>query len=393
MERNLTLLGIYSVVMNMVIPLPVLVPFYRDELGLSFHDFLIGEAVFAAVVILLEIPSGWMADIWGRKWTITAASVFAVIGYLLITLANGFWQATLGQAVIGIAVSFHSGTLSAFLYDTLLSLKRQGEYRKREGLRHGLCLYAVAAGSVIGGITYQHDHFLPFYLEIALLVSGFSISLLMREPDRHKKAVERNAFHDMLVTMRYALHGHREIGGLILISAITFSSTKLFLWAQQPYYADLKIPESLYGFILAGAMLVGGLGGHFGHRLWRGWQGLDVIKFLFLAVVLICAVAGAALTHIGFATLTLGALLWGFGWPRIQETINHAVGSERRATILSTCSLMISLLFIPFSLLLGWIEERHDITLALQVQGFLVLLLGGFLYLWLKFRVRIPAQP
>ncbi len=391
MEKNIKLLTFYTVFINSVFILPVIVPYFRDELGLTFHQFLIGEAIFAATVLLFEVPSGWFADIWGRKITIVSAGIFSLLGYGLLALATGFWSAIASQIIIGIAVSLHSGTLSAFLYDTLLSQGREAEYRKREGFRHGLCLYAVAFGAALGGLLYQWDHHAPIIAEIIFISCALVVSCLMKEPPRHQKEIQHSPVRDMVETMRYALHGHKDIGALILFVALIFGSTKVFLWAQQPYYADLHIPESIYGFLMAGAMLLGGVGGHLGHYILRTWQGLAVVKFLLLVVVAICVISGVMLTHAGLALLMMGTLIWGFGWPRVQETINHAVGSERRATILSTCSLMYSLAFIPMSLLLGWIEEKDSITTAMLLHGLIVAVLGGGLMMWMRAKASVTA--
>jgi MFS family permease len=391
MERNLTLLNLYNFFIGMVFPLPIIVPFYRDEIGLTFHQFLIGESIFAAVVILLEVPTGWLADIWGRKRTLLAGCASLFVGYTLVFTADDFWSAVLSQAVIGVGVSLYSGTPGAMLYDTLLSIGRTEEYRKREGFRHGLGLYAVAIGSIAGGLAYQVHHDLPFWLEFLVLAAAFITGLFMREPDRQVSGVRKNPFYDMAETIRYALRGHKDIGALIILTALIFSSTKLFLWAQQSYYATLHIPESVYGFLLAGAMLVSGMGGHLGHLLWRDWQGMAVVKVLIAAVAAVCIAAGVSLSYAGLGILLLGSSIWGFGWPRVQETINQAVGSERRATILSTASLMISLAFIPFSLLLGWIQETHSITTALLLHGGLVAMFGGGFALWLNGKEKLKG--
>jgi len=391
MNRNLNLLTLYTVLINSVFILPVIVPFFRDELGLTFHQFLIGEAVFAAVLLLFEVPSGWFADIWGRRAAIIAAGFFALLGYGMLAASTGFWSALLSQALIGISVSLHSGTLSAFLYDTLLSQGRQDEYRKREGFRHGLTLYSVAFGAALGGVLYQWHHYAPILLELAFIACAFVVAFFLQEPPRHKKEVQHNPLHDVIVTVKYALHGHKDIGAMILFVALIFGSTKLFLWAQQPYYGDLNIPESLYGFLMAGAMLIGGTGGHLGHHILRDWQGMAVMKVLWWVIIMISLLAGAMLSYPGLALLMGGALIWGFGWPRVQETINHAVGSERRATILSTCSLMFSLAFIPFSLLLGWIEESRNITTALLAHAGLIALLGSMFLVWLGRRKKVTA--
>ena len=386
MQRNLILINIYTYLINLVFLLPVLVPFYRDEIGLSFHQFLIGETVFAAVVILCEVPTGWLADIWGRKMTILAASITALIGYACIGFAETFLHTVIGQGIIGLAVSLQSGTLNALLYDTLLACGRAQECRKREGLRHGINLYAVASGSVIGGVTYQIDHFLPVWLELGALALAFIVGLFLIEPPRATKVVEKNPFHDVVETVNFALRSNREIGVLVIMAALIFSTTKLFLWAQQPYYEALHIPEGVYGFILAGAMLCAGMAGHFGHGILPRRSGTQIMTILFLIVVGICLLGGIAMTYGGFAVMLIGPSLWGFGWPRLQETINHAVGSERRATILSSANLIIALAFIPFSLILGWVEDLHGIATALLVQAGIIMLLGGLFAGWLQIR-------
>lgn len=391
MQRNLTLLNIYTCLINAVFLLPVIVPFYRDEIGLNFHQFLIGETVFATVVIICEVPTGWLADIWGRKLTILAASLTGLIGYACIGLADGLAMTIVGQGVIGIAVSLHSGTLNAMLYDSLLACGRENECRQREGLRHGLNLYAVAIASIVGGFAYQIDHMLPIWLELGSLTLALIVGLCLTEPPRATRAVEKNPFHDVIETVQFVLQGHRLIGVLVILSALIFSTTKLFLWAQQPYYEGLHIPESVYGFILAGAMLCAGMAGHFGHRILPRMHGVTLLTLMFGGVIAICLAAGFGLTYAGFIMMLVGPSFWGFGWPRLQETINHAVGSERRATILSCANLIISLAFIPFSLVLGWVADASGIADALLVQAMIVTIIGAGFFVWLNLRSSVKV--
>ena len=59
--RNIRLIYTHGILTSMLFLLPVVVPYY-NSIGLSFRDFLIGEAVFSAVVLLAEVPSGWISD-------------------------------------------------------------------------------------------------------------------------------------------------------------------------------------------------------------------------------------------------------------------------------------------------------------------------------------------
>jgi len=77
--------------------------------------------------------------------------------------------------------------------------------------------------------------------------------------------------------------------------------------------------------------------------------------------------------------------VWGFGFPFVQNAINKYADPARRATILSTLGLLISLMFIPASIILGWLTDEYSIRYGLiYLAGQLILIAGiGFL-LWAR---------
>jgi len=137
-NRNIRLLNIFTMCVNAVFCLPIILPFYQDHLGLTFHDFLIGESVFAAMMILLDVPTGWLADQWGRKKTLISGAFVFGLGILALYYSIGFWTVILAQGVVGIGSSLMTGANSALLYDSLLAAKREAEFRQKEGFRFAL---------------------------------------------------------------------------------------------------------------------------------------------------------------------------------------------------------------------------------------------------------------
>jgi len=88
--KNIRLLQVYTICANAIFLLPVLIPYYRDVLGLGFREFMIGEAVFSAVMIAMEVPTGWLSDVWGRKKTLIASVIMGLAGWLILWHADGF---------------------------------------------------------------------------------------------------------------------------------------------------------------------------------------------------------------------------------------------------------------------------------------------------------------
>lgn len=365
-RKNIRLLEAFTVCTNAGFIIPVIIPYYRDEMGLDFQDFLIGEACFAAVVVLLEVPTGWISDVWKRKHTLALGAFFDMAGYACLAAGDGLFFAILGQSVIGVGISLISGTNSAMLYDTLLSEKREGEYRRLEGRRGGLGFYSVACASAAGGFLYPLHHQIPIALSLAFIAAAIILACAMDEPLRHKQRPEKHPLADMAMTAKYALKGHAEVGLIILFAAVMFCSTKIIMWTQQPYYMEMGLHESLFGLLMAAGFLLAGASSQLGYRLDGRISSIRALAGAWAAAAAVCIGAGAHVGWSGVALLMIGgSCLYGIAAPRVSEAINARVASARRATVLSTQNLMVSLLFIPVSMAVGKIADGHGVQGAL----------------------------
>lgn len=381
--RNIRLMEAYSVFMNMGFVIPVLMPFYRDEIGLSFRDFMIGEAAFAATVVLLEVPTGWLSDVWQRRSCMIAATVVQMMGYAMLLVADSLLMAAGAQAVIGVGISLVSGTNSALIYDSLLEAGREGEYRMREGKRVGLALYSVAGASIVGGFVYEYGHGLPILMSLAAQSVALFISFMLAEPERRRKAAEKHPLADMIDTARFALRGHAEVGLIIVFSAVMFSATKVIMWSQQPYYMAMGLAEKYFGVMMAVGFVLGGLSSHHAHRLDGKVSNIKALVFVWGLTVACCLGASVSPGWHGVTMLMIGGTcIYGMAAPRVSDAINRHVGSERRATVLSTQNLCVSLLFIPLSWVMGEVSDAQGVGAVHAALALWLGLAGLCLALW-----------
>ena len=149
LQRNVSralLLGFFQV---FLVIMPVAVPFFQSK-GLSMQEVFSLQALFGLVVVLAEVPSGYLADLLGRKKTLVAGVIFAGVGQSFLLVAEGFWTLAIFEFCLGISLSLISGADLALLYDTELALGRsQDEQRQVVGRLYGVRTMSEAVAAAV----------------------------------------------------------------------------------------------------------------------------------------------------------------------------------------------------------------------------------------------------
>ena len=88
--------------------IPVAVPFFASK-GLDMQAVFTLQAIFALVIVLCEVPSGYIADVLGRKLTLVVGAFFYGVGNSLLVVADGFWGLAAFELCLAIGASLVSG--------------------------------------------------------------------------------------------------------------------------------------------------------------------------------------------------------------------------------------------------------------------------------------------
>ena len=109
--------------------MPIVVIFFQSH-GLSMKEVFLLQSVYSIAIVILEIPSGYLADVIGRKNSITIGTVLGFIGFSIYIFTGDFWGFLVAEIIMGFGQSMISGADSAILYDTLLEAKEEDRYLK-----------------------------------------------------------------------------------------------------------------------------------------------------------------------------------------------------------------------------------------------------------------------
>ena len=108
---------------------PTMMLFLIDGFGLAGALQL--QAVYYGAVVLLEVPSGWLSDRFGRVLTLRTVAI-CWVGAFSFFLIDGLGPVVAGQILLAAGYAFLSGTDATFHLESLDAEGRAGEFAERE---------------------------------------------------------------------------------------------------------------------------------------------------------------------------------------------------------------------------------------------------------------------
>jgi len=354
--------------------MPIVVPFYESN-GLSMKDIMVLQAVYSIAIVVLEIPSGYLADVIGRRKTLILGAVFGTFGFATYSFSFGFMGFLVAEIILGIGQSCISGADSAMLYDSLLEKGEENKYTRFEGRITSLGNVAEAvagiAGGLLAGITLRTPYFAQTF--VALIALPAAITLV--EPTR-KVPLIKAGIMEIVHIARFALFTDRPLRRNILFSAITGTATLTMAWFAQPFFEYTRIDIAWFGILWTTLNLTVAITSYTAHRLEHKLGQRRSI--LLIALMIPMGYLALSRFHLpgGLIILYIFYLIRGYATPVLKDYINRITASNIRATVLSVRNFIIRLLFALTGPLLGWVKDIYSLPQALLLAGFIFLVIS-----------------
>lgn len=330
------------------------------------------QAGYAVTILALEIPTGYLADLWGRKKTIVSGCVFGFVAYIVYATSTGFYQFLLAEMIVGIGASLLSGTVEAMTYDTLLELGEEKSYRRITGNQAFIEFNTEAVSGLIGGFIAIISLTLPLWMTVVPMAAAVLVACTLEEPIRHKLLAERRlkAIWD---TTTHALLRHKGLRSITLIHGLISTMALTFFWFFQPYQKLVGVPLFYFGITHAVIVAAGAFAAKSVSSLEKRIDDRLLLMAIAFAIVAcyLCLALPPALW--GLMAFLFSRIAWGFLSPLTADMMNRMTTSDVRATVLSVRSLLGRLLFVCTSPFIGALADARTIPYALFITG----LIGG----------------
>lgn len=349
---------------NHLIPAYVIERLFWEERGMTIQMVVYTEIIFAFTIVLFEVPSGILADRWGRKKLLICAALLGCLEFLLLVFATAFWHFALVVFLAAIGHSASSGAEDALLYDSLAVEAKESQFEKVVGRLNAWGLVAVILAALSGSfLASQFGLELNYWISLCAMAVSLAVTLLLAEPARIGGRADDGSLpfkQYLLVSLRFF---RRNKGlSLVMLSGMVMGAAINFIdefW--QIYLERLDIPVLYFGVFSAAIFLLRLPGNMLAYKLkhWISYRalllgitGVLTLGFFYIsmtqhyssliAIVVICTAAGVI-------------------EPLAAGYLHHRIDSSMRATMGSFQSFGENVLLTVTGLGFGYFSSKLDI--------------------------------
>ena len=323
------------------------------DAGLNATAAFTANALFTAGMVLFEVPTGVVADTWGRRTSYLLGSLTLAVSTVLYWLAwqtqAPFWAWAVTSVLLGLGFTFFSGATEAWLVDALKFTGFKGNLESVFAKGQIVAGAAMLSGSVLGGLVAQWTNLgVPYLLRGLALIVTFVVAFLYMRDWGFVPKPGKHPVREMSQVVRGSVHyglGNPPVRWIMLAAPFTFGVGIYAFYAMQPYLLELYGDEQAYSIaglaaaIIAGAQIAGGMVAPQVRRLFRN-RTSALLTGLVIEIGLLALLGLTTAFWVAVALLVLWGLIAAATLPIRQAYVNGLIPSEQRATVLSFDNLL-----------------------------------------------------
>ena len=371
LKHNILKMYFLKAVLWFMVSMPIIVLFFQNH-GLTLTEVMLLQSIYSVSLALFEIPSGYIADTFGRKRSIVLSTILSFIGYIVFSFYDGFFAFAIAQILVGIGGSLISGSDSALIYDTLLETGIEKNYTKIEGRNYGIGNFSEATAGILGGFLAVSSIYLPVYIQTAILFFAIPISLTLIEPKVHIKNKLDQSFKVILEVVKFTMVKNKKLRWLIVYSSAMGVASLSMAWFAQPFFIEVDIPLKYFGVLWAGLNISAGLTSINAYHFESKNETYKTLIYISLITSSLFIALGFNTSIFGLLFILFIYLLRGIVTPILRNAININTTSNRRATILSIRSFIIRISFAIFAPVLGYLASNYSLSISFYLIAIIV---------------------
>jgi MFS family permease len=351
--------------------------FLQKQYGFTLTEVVLLDIPFWVGKFLFEIPTGVVADKFGRRLSLMIAAAMSSACWLVFALSGSFWVLMVTQFIGAIGATFQSGADEALLFETVRAAGREKEYA-RISARMGVAGTVSAMVCGLGvGVLAETSLRLPVFLSSLVFALAIVPILLMSEEPRQRLSPDSGAAHlsgytQIVKTAISALRATPILrwaaAYLVILSCVSFYANTFL----QPYTLSLGLTIALLGPILVAVQLSGIAGSLSVQRVEAIFGTRTLLAAVPILLIPCMLVIGLVRLVPVLSIVALASFLFTITQPVLLAVIQGKISDDARATLLSIQSLLATVFLIFTEPALGLVADRFGVHTTYLVMAALL---------------------
>ncbi len=287
-RANLGLYVAYSTLQSFQLWLPIWIVYLQQQRHLSLTQITLLDMPFFLTQVISEVPTGAIADRFGRKTSLLLGAAFATVGIGVFGIAGNYSVIVISYVFWGVGMTLQSGADQAFLYDTLKILGRETEYSRIFGRATAVTIVASIVAGLLGApLAAATTLATPVLVSAFIFAASAVVALTFKEPPPQEQRLS------YVATIRTGLTevGRRPVIRTVIIFGV--ASSLCFLlpqYFQQPYLKQHGVSTAALGLFLMPARAVSAMVSVGTHRIEARIGARSAIAIMPVLCLAVCAV-------------------------------------------------------------------------------------------------------
>ncbi|MFP7298191.1 MFS transporter [Neobacillus niacini] len=385
MEKNINKLYLIIFFHNLI-PAYVIERLFWEQRGMSVLMVVLCEIIYAVTIVIFEIPTGVLADKFGRKPLLVFGAILSMLELIILLFAYQFWTFTLVVSLAGISSACTSGAWNALLYDSLAAVKKQQSFEKIVGRMNSLDFAGSLIAALTGGVLAKYYGFEFNYILSAIsMILAFILTLLLKEPVRivlNGEAPPKQKNFMFYLRGSVSIYNTNPKLVSIITHAMAIGACITYLDEFWQLYLDEIGYSVLFFGVFSAFISLARIPGNLLASLLLSYFRAESIILSILGITSVCFFVTAIFPgSFGLFMILMIFLASGVIDPVIIGYIHHLGNSEIRATTESIQSLIESIITFTVGILFGIISSSISV-----VSGFFFLGVFSCLFYFLYLR-------
>lgn len=341
---------------------------YLAHKGLSLFQIGIMETIFHITSFSMELPTGIIADIYGRKTSRTLGRLLSVISVIIMIYSTSVYFFGLSFILLAISYNLESGAGSALIYDSLKELGKEDSFLKVSGKNEVFYQISRTLALALGGYLATTSFSNVYLGALVIALCSFVQSLTFKEPSIGQVERSHSFLKDFINQIKSSFRVLKEEKSVTTL--ILFFEGFSALYVTEFFYMQNKLKSSGYsefyiGVLLSIGALTAGLVASQTHRIEKKFKARGIV--IISSVLAIAAFWGMVFDGIDRFSFVILSAIEGLLFISFGDYINKLIPSQQRATILSMQSMAYSFFMIITFPIAGKIGDIYGLTTSFTV--------------------------